>query len=79
MSIFSFLKKVVFMLLFIYALYATLSAITNLTMFDVMESFAVSEDAVYETNEFKERNLKLKKSKHLLNKLTKTLIYQAMK
>lgn len=71
MSIFSFLKKVVFMLLFIYALYATLSAITNLTMFDVMESFAVSEDAVYETNEFKERNLKLK-AKHLLNKLTKT-------
>lgn len=72
MSIRSMFSKVILMLLFIYALYTTLSSISNITMFDVMESLADSQENEYPRSyELGERNIALKE-RYLLHKLNKT-------
>jgi 3D (Asp-Asp-Asp) domain-containing protein len=72
MSIRTFITKIVLMLLFITALYITLSSISNITMFDVMESLAESKNETNEKyNELHERNVALKE-RELLRKFSKT-------
>lgn len=72
MSIRSFFTKIVLMLLFIFALYTTLSSISNITMFDVMESLADSKVEQHSSSyELQERNVLLRE-KQLLRKFNRT-------
>ncbi|MEI3605473.1 3D domain-containing protein [Pseudogracilibacillus sp. SE30717A] len=66
MSILKLMYRAILLLLFIGAVYTTISSISNVTIFDVKESFAleITEESIDNTDNVKERQFHLPK-KHL--------------